>query len=240
MKYVKTFEKYNEELLLEKLNLKEHIFNFKNKVNKKASANIIIGLLLSILTLSQTINFIQNNFNTEDKKTLIDIVEKYENNTHDPRYMTLSANGLKNIKNHEKLALVAYSIGDDKITIGYGHAEKLETSKYKIGDEISINDALLLLRYDLKNAENGIIRMFKQWKNEENISIKLTQSQFDTLVSMAYNIGISGLRSTEFIKQIKNNNLDAAANLIKNTKLKKGFSGLKDRRNIEYNMFVSE
>ncbi len=45
---------------------------------------------------------------------------------------SISKKGINHIKQEEKLRLKAYDIGDGMITIGYGHAEPMETSKYKL------------------------------------------------------------------------------------------------------------
>lgn len=236
MEYLKSYKDYSDELIVEKINLQPLIDKFKNTVNKKSVARLIIGSLLVVFTVPQTINYINRNFTNEiEKKVLIDTVSKY----NDPIYMSISQMCIEHIKSHEKLKLKAYKIGDGKITVGYGHAEPIRKSKFKVNQIISEELANELLLSDLKIAESGIVRMFTQWK-EEGINIKITQGQFDALVSMAFNIGVRGLRNTEFIDVLKIGNIEKAAELIKNTKINDvKFPGLRNRRMMEYSMFIS-
>lgn len=235
MKYLKDYNDYNDDLIVEKLNLQPLIDKFKKSINKKVVADLLIGGLLTVLTISQTMNYINKNFEEDEKKVLIEVVSKFS----DPLSMSLSDSAVTNIKKHEGLKLKAYKIGDGKITVGYGHAESIGKSAFRVGQVISERIAEELLRKDLKDAEDGIKRMFTQWR-EEGVNIKVTQGQFDALVSMAYNMGISGLRNTTFIDTLKSGKFEDAAELIKTTKINDDkFPGLRDRRMTEYSMFTS-
>lgn len=150
--------------------------------------------------------------------------------------LSISESGLNQIKKHERLKLKAYSIGDGMVTVGYGHAERTKKSNYKVGDKITREKANELLRQDLKVAEDGVKRLFSQW-DKKNIHIKVTQGQYDSMVSMAFNMGVGGLRRSKFIQYVKKNDMKKAAEEIKKTGLKKGFSGLVKRRNSEYELF---
>lgn len=236
MEYIKTFENYNDDLIVEKLNLQPLFDKLKKSVNKKTVAKLIVGSLLTVLTVSQTVNFINSraDLDNAEKVSLIDTISKYK----DPLTLELSSVGLEHIKNHEKLRLRAYKIGDGKITIGYGHAKPIKKSKYRVGQKITVEIANKLLQSDINVAVSGVKRMFKQW-NDVGIHIKVTQNQFDAMVSMAFNMGISSFRQTEFVQKLKQNDLENAAELIKSTRLNDKFPGLVDRRIIEYTMFVS-
>lgn len=236
MEYIKTFETYNEDLIVEKLNLQPLLDKLKNSVNKKTVAKLVIGSLLAVLSVTQTINFIESRLDLDnvDKVALIDTISKYK----DPLSLEFSVNGLDHIKNHEKLRLRAYKIGDGKITVGYGHAESRKKSKYRVGQKITVDIANKLLKIDVAVAVNGVKRMFSQWK-EQGLDIKVTQNQFDSMVSMAFNMGVSSFRQTEFVKKLKENDLESAAELIKTTRLNDDFPGLEDRRMVEYQMFIS-
>jgi GH24 family phage-related lysozyme (muramidase) len=59
------------------------------------------------------------------------------------------------------------------------------------------------------------------------------------MVSMAFNMGVSAFRQSAFVRKLKQNDLESAAELIKTTNLNDNFPGLEDRRMIEYAMFVS-
>ena len=143
------------------------------------------------------------------------------------------------IKEHEKLRLTAYSIGDGKITIGWGHAEQANISKYKIGQKISEKRAEILFENDIKKKENDVKRIFLQWQ-EKGKHIKITQGMFDAMVSMAYNMGTSRLRQTNFIQHLENNNHIQAAKLIKISGISKKYPGLISRREKEYELFIKD
>lgn len=60
------------------------------------------------------------------------------------------------------------------------------------------------------------------------------------MVSIAFNIGVSGLRKTDLIQQIKAGNLEKAGELIKITKINdNNFRGIRNRRKKEAEMFMS-
>lgn len=152
--------------------------------------------------------------------------------------LSLSNRGRHEIKTHEKLKLEAYDIGDGMITIGYGHAKPKGKSKYKKGDAIDIQTAESLFNIDVKWAEDGVKRMFSQWK-EEGVEVKITQPQFDVLVSLAYNMGVSGLRRSKLVQEIKKGDMESAAKLIPHTALsKKHEKGLRKRRLKEQEYFI--
>jgi lysozyme len=233
--YVKTFESYNEELVVEKLNLQPLLDKLKNSFNKKTIAKLIVGSLLAVLTVTQTINYIDSlNLDNKVKTVLIETVSKYK----DPLLLGISSFGFEHIKKHEKLKLKAYRLGDGKITVGYGHAEPRHKSKFKVGHRIDVNTANVLFDKDVKTAVDGIKRMFDQWR-DEGVDIKVTQNQFDAMVSMAFNMGVTNFRSSGFVYRLKKKEFDKAAELIKVTGISDKFPGLETRRMAEYEMFIS-
>lgn len=233
MIYLKNYNNYNEDLMLEKFNIKSLFDEFKSTPNKFL-AKIIISSLLSIFTLTQATNIIQTNFNNDDRNILIDSLNRYS----DPLSLKLSQTGWNHIRKEEGLKLKAYNLGDNHITIGFGHAQPIKNSKYKVGDNISETEANKLFIKDVNIAAKGVKRIFNQWK-KQGIDIKLTQNQYDVLVSMSYNMGIKNLRKTEFIQKLKSNNFIEASELIKYTGISDNYPGLKSRRLKEYQMFIS-
>ena len=146
-------------------------------------------------------------------------------------------------------ALVAYNLGDGAYTIGYGHAifkgeregynflpnyEKIRPGKTRITKK----QAEMLLRDDVKVAEGIINEILNDWE-KEGIKPNLTQGMYNTLISMAYNMG-RGIRTKEFIQAIKRGNFEQARELISQTSssLFDDFPGLKIRREKEAKMFV--
>lgn len=237
MEYLKSYQAFNDEdLLIEGINLRPLFNKLKQSINKKAIAHLIVGSMLTIMATNQVIDFIESrrDITDEDKTELIEAIEKFKN----PLEMRLSHDGWEHIKQEEGLRLKAYKIGDGMITVGYGHAEKIGKTKLKVGQTITREQAVQYLIEDVNVAAQGVKRMFKQWQ-DEGVNIKITQNQYDVLVSMAYNLGVGGLRRTEFVQHLKNNDLEKAAHTIKTTGVSKKFPGLSKRRLREFQKFIS-
>lgn len=159
----------------------------------------------------------------------------------DYKQLSISQYGLEFIKDHEKFVPVAYDLGDGKITIGYGHAEPKTVANFKVGDEISENDAAKLFRLDIKEAENGVRRLFKMWE-EQGLDVKVSQHMWDSMVSMAFNMGVNGFRGSEIVQYLKKENYFQAANKIPDTKIENAdeFPGLIQRRELEKDLFLKD
>jgi lysozyme len=196
-----------------------------------------IASLLAIGSIGAIMNVI-NKYQTEDV-VIKDAVDQAMSNFKDPTKLKVSSHGREHIKNHEDIKLVAYTIGDGKVTVGYGHAEPIGKSKIKKGQKITPELADKFFQKDLKVAADGVRRIFNEWK-EKGIEVKLTQDQFDALVSMAFNMGVGSLRQSDLIQKIKAGELEKAGNLIKTTNINDDtFPGLRDRREKEAEMFMS-
>lgn len=146
--------------------------------------------------------------------------------------------------------LVAYNLGDGAYTIGWGHAifpNEQESFDFLPSYEniipkktrITKQNAEELLNDDIEEAESIINRILNQWE-EDGIEVELTQNMYDAMVSMAFNIGPK-IRKTRFIRAIKNNDFERAANYILTTSSRSfdEYPGLKTRREKEYKMFNS-
>jgi len=90
--------------------------------------------------------------------------------------MRISQRGVDLIKRHEGLRLQAYRDAVSVVTIGYGH-----TRTARLGQVISAGDAEALLRADLDGFEAGVARL---------VTRPIEPSQFDALVSFAFNVGL--------------------------------------------------
>lgn len=97
----------------------------------------------------------------------------------------ISQNGINLIKTQESCRLKAYQNTingkKDRITIAYGHTGFLNGQELKLTDVITQQQAEELLKADLIVRENGINRL---------VTVKITQNQFDALMSLVYNIGL--------------------------------------------------
>jgi len=238
----------------------------KNNVNKQTIKYFLV-LMLGFYTVSEIIGFLntpnitqnitQNNLSMiktqlsdtttlkilKDKAdtTKMTIIDKNsdtikENNYKDPQTIKLSQDGWDNIRNHEKLKLTAYDIGDGKITIGWGHAEPKTTSKYKIGDKISKEKAKQIFIEDVNHFAEGTRRMFRQWK-EMGSDVKITQGQYDAIVSLMFNGGITGFRRSSIATYLYDKEYNKASNAILSFKVSDEFSGNYKRREDEKKSF---
>jgi lysozyme len=237
-KKLDTFDNY---LIVEGLNIRELIDKFKSSnSNKRKYANILIASLISIYSVAKINQFIDSqNIPQSDKEILkSELVAQKDTGYKDIDSIKLSQSGWDFIKNEEKFIERAYSLGDGMITIGYGHAEPIKTSKYKVGDIISHADAYKILIEDVNNVAEDVRRIFKQW-DDQGIHIKLTQGQYDALISMTYNMGIGNMRTSDFIQKLKVGDYKSAADSIKTTYIEDKFPGIENRRLKEYKLFKS-
>lgn len=242
------------------------IKKFNNTINKNTRLKISrILLLIYMMSSPNNINISLNqskfnnfseeisNFESISKSKIENFVNQINDvyitnvlfNTNsrifkDPSKLTLSDAGKQHIKEQELLKLTAYEIGDNKITIGYGHSEPINTSKYKRGDRINLEEAEKLFKKDVDYKVKCVRRMFRDWNNETGEKILVTQSMFDAIVSMVYNIGITGFRKTKLSEYIKNGDLLSASEIIKRTKISNNFPGLVNRRESEYDLFMKD
>lgn len=92
------------------------------------------------------------------------------------------------LKEFEGLRLEAYRDAGGKPTIGYGH-----TKKVRMGDKISPYWAEELLREDIEHATAAV----------ERLGVAHTQGQLDALVSFVFNLGITRLRTSTLLREIR-------------------------------------
>lgn len=113
-----------------------------------------------------------------------------------------------------KPALEAYKLGDGRITIGWGHTGAMSQPTPKIGDKIDTATAQQYLQADAAVAANCVRRLMAKWKSEDVQAYKITQSMFDALVSIVFNAGCNGLRTSEFIQKVKTRDWKEAAEML--------------------------
>jgi len=145
----------------------------------------------------------------------------------------ISEEGLNFIAGHEGLRLKAYLCPANVSTIGFGTTRYPNGSKVKIGDEITKDDALKLLKHDVGKFELAVDAMTTD---------KVNQNQFDALVSFAYNLGGDALKKSTLLKVVNINPNDLR---IKKEFQKwvyadgKKLGGLIKRRQDEANLYFS-
>jgi len=236
-----------EMTLIREGKIEDYINNILSKIKnlpyetKKKYLTIAISTLLGYTSYPVIQSIFDNSPDKEAKEIVHRVMDKKDKFSmfKDGTKLHLSKKGFNHIVNEEKPKLIAYALGDGKITIGYGHAEPIGKTKLKVGQKISEEQAKQYLKQDLKTAADGVRRMFDDWKQQDK-NFKVTQDMFDALVSLAFNIGVSGLRQTDMVKHLKNGDYKTAGEIIKQTKIDPDtFPGLEKRRGRESNMFLS-
>jgi len=233
--------------LIREGNVQDYVNNILSKVKylpyetKKKYLIIAISTLLGYTSYPVIQSMFDKSPDKETKEIVRRVMNKKDNFSmfKDGTKFRLSKKGFQHIMDEEKPKLIAYALGDGKITVGYGHAEPVETTKLKVGQKITKEQAKLYLKEDLKIAADGVRRMFNDWKKQDK-NYKVTQDMFDALVSMAFNMGVSGLRNTNLVDHLRDGDYKTAGQLIKQTNIDNdSFPGLEKRRNKESNMFLS-
>lgn len=146
--------------------------------------------------------------------------------------MQTSKAGLDLITEFEGLSLEAYNDPGSTTgpwTIGYG-----STRGVTEGMKITEKQAMEMLKRDLKDCEHAVLAA--------TAGIKLTQNEFDALVSFVFNIGISAFNKSTVRKMILAGDMVAAGNAfgmwIKNDG--KIMKGLIRRRASEKALFLKD
>ena len=131
------------------------------------------------------------------------------------------------IKTAEGLRLTAYKDGGGVWTIGYGHTG----SDVREGLTIPLSEAERLLTRDLRVAEGHV---------NDAVKVKLTQNQFDALVSFVYNVGGGAFRASTLLKLLNAGDYEGAANQLPRWNKDNGkvVDGLTDRRHEERELFL--
>jgi lysozyme len=115
--------------------------------------------------------------------------------------MKLDKKGLDLIASFEGLRLKPYLCSAGVPTIGYGNTYYEDGTKVAMSNaEISKERAVLLLKLIVKDFEDIVNKYVKR---------DLTQNQFNSLVSLVYNIGGGNFKASTLLKLVINNPNDA-------------------------------
>lgn len=115
--------------------------------------------------------------------------------------MTISDRGLALIKQFEGFKATAYLCPAGIPTIGYGHTGS-DVTKSDVGVKtISEEEALDLLRLDVKKAEDAVNR---------KVLVPISQNQFDALSSFTYNLGEANLATSTLLKLLNQGDYEGA------------------------------
>ena len=147
--------------------------------------------------------------------------------------MKISNRGLELIKDFEGFSSSAYLDVVNIPTIGWGNTFYQDGTKVKLGDQISKTDALKLL--EVVANRDFADKIFP------SIKVKVSQSQFDAMVSLAYNIGVGAFLKSTRLKKVNANDFTGAGEefLRWNKAGGKEVLGLTRRREREKQLFLS-
>lgn len=141
--------------------------------------------------------------------------------------MKLSAEGLRALQGYEGLRLAAYRDAGGVWTIGYGHT----------GPEVVEG-----LTWTREEAEAALARdtEWAQAAVRNDVTVPLTQPQFDALVSLVYNIGAGAFARSTLLRLLNAGDYRGAAEqfLVWNTVQGQMVTGLAVRRAKERAMFL--
>jgi lysozyme len=118
-------------------------------------------------------------------------------------------------------------------TIGWGHTGPEVTAAMVVTEE----EAKALFAQDVARFEGGVETLVR--------GLRVTQGQFDALVSLAYNIGLRNLQASTLLKFFKNGQIAYAAqqfevwNKARQGGVLKELPGLTRRRRDEQALFLS-
>lgn len=148
--------------------------------------------------------------------------------------MKTSPDGLDLIKTFEGLRLTAYpdpGTGGEPWTIGYGTTSSAGVGKIAKGMKITQVQAESMLVRSLAAYEFGVQRALK---------VAPSQQQFDAMVSLAYNIGLTNFSRSSVVKYLNAGLVEKAAGafLLWNKAAGKVMPGLTRRRAAERDLFL--
>ncbi len=141
----------------------------------------------------------------------------------------ISQTGLDLIKHFEGYSPVVYKDSGGHKTIGYGH--KLQRGE-RFDKPLTKAQAEALLRKDVATAERAVGRL---------IRARLSQPQFDALVSFTFNLGSGNLARSTLRRKLNKGDYAAVPKELRKWVKSKGktLPGLVRRRNAEGALFMS-
>ncbi|MDK1709049.1 lysozyme [Serratia marcescens] len=146
--------------------------------------------------------------------------------------MNISKGGIELIKRFEGLRLKGYQDSVGVWTIGYGWTQPVDGKKVGPGMQIDQATADRLLKCGVVQYEQGVNQLVKE---------RITQGQFDALVSFAYNLGLRSLSTSTLLKKLNAGDKAGAADEFGKWVNAGGkrLKGLVARRAAEREMFLS-
>jgi lysozyme len=143
--------------------------------------------------------------------------------------MKTSQKGLDLIKKFEGFSDKEYICPAGKPTIGYGHVI-LPNEDFQ--QPMTKKEAEILLKKDLEPRESALNKFLK---------VKITQNQFDALISLIYNIGVENFKQSTLLKFINERLFDKVPDQFRRWKYinKVASKGLLNRREEEIKLWLA-
>ena len=116
--------------------------------------------------------------------------------------LRMSPDGLAQLQQREALRLSVYRDQAGKPTIGYGH---LIRAYEDFSNGITEQQAVDMLAADVASAENAVAAL---------VTVPLSVSQFDSLVSFAFNAGVSAFTNSTLLRVLNGGDYDGAMQQI--------------------------
>ncbi|MCC7260033.1 MAG: lysozyme [Alphaproteobacteria bacterium] len=101
----------------------------------------------------------------------------------------ITESGLALIRRFEGYSATPYLCPAGYLTVGYGHVVRGPEDEMYLNEE----EALLLLQHDVRRAEQAVLRQ---------ITVPLSDRQFDALVSFTYNLGAGALQRSTLRRKV--------------------------------------
>lgn len=144
--------------------------------------------------------------------------------------LAISDYGLEFIESWEGMRLKAYRDVKGIWTIGIGHIRTAHE-----GMEITLEEGYELFRDDVQRYVDGV---------NDAIKMALTQRQYDACVSLCFNIGVNGFKTSSVAREINKGNYKKAAdkfllwNKVRDQGRLVAVQGLTNRRRAEREVFL--
>lgn len=141
--------------------------------------------------------------------------------------LTLSSAGLIAISQYEGYSDKVYiPVEGDRLTAGFGHAGD-DIQRLPIGTLILKSQAYEWLAEDTKTAQDAVKRCVK---------VPLSQIEFDSFTSFAFNVGTSAFCNSTLVKKLNAGDYYGACTELKRWIYSggKAYEGLKNRRQMEF------
>jgi lysozyme len=140
----------------------------------------------------------------------------------------MSLKGIDFLIKEEGFKNKAYKDSKGILTIGVGHKIILPSENYLLNKTLTNSEVQQLLKKDLKRFEKVV---------NDSIIYPMSQNKFDSLVSLGFNIGESGFRTSSLAKRI--NSKMSNEEIIKAFLMWNKLSELINRRIKEARLFIT-